>query len=370
MSKRGSRRQAKARGRAAHPKTLRERAHTTLGRTDREWLAATREVLANSRVLDASEAFAYFWDDTPSEEVFRFEDIPPVSLPGALLDPTGPPAVFVEAAAPASGLAWGRLLNPDNFGVGTGAGTGVGNVGANLQDSLTSGAVGKITAAAAAREVPLAITVPRRPGTPGLLAADPGLVRRAGAHVFVEEGPLSGESANFYRRLFGPEWSRTNRCAAVLHVLPFFELVEEAEGTGTLRDAALQLPQCVHYLPVDETGRVKTIGGEQGLPMVLPGDNFEQPEPSTTDALSRAHRPLKLAAVFALACARVAARTSSETSVSETSLEPRGEDAFGPVLNLRIAGLTRLLDDRGKARKLGLSHALTVCRDQFEPPED
>lgn len=320
--------------------TLRERAREVAAASSEEWLSGCAEVLASCQVLDATEAFSYFWDETPNEETFDMKDIPGIGLAEALAGSgASKRAVFVEAEAPAKGLGWSLLLD------------GLGRADNETLRRVNSVAWRKGVATAAV-------------GTdPGAMIMEPGLVERAGALVYFDDDLGRDSSRKFYERLAGFE--EIEHWQSVVQVLPFAALDAELYGES------VQPPQVVYYLPIDSNRRVRAVEADESIPMLIPGF-----DPATADAesiggvLGKGHRPLHLAVLFSLACA--GARKGHRHSSPQLRLA--GEDAFGSVRKLvmseRMGDLKSILDERGGARKLGLSHALTVCRDEFGDEEE
>lgn len=313
--------------------TLREGAWETASVSEKEWLGGVSGALKTPGVLDATDTFSYFWDETPDEKTFNMADIPRVGLPESLLADGFPrSSLFVEAAAPAKGLAWGMLCDRD------------GNAGRTTAS--------RINAAAAERGI-ASITAP---GDPGLVSFEPGLVERAGAMLYLDRAPFEGTVRGFYRRMAAD--GELDQWSAVLQVVPFVRLDAELGGGG------VEAPQAVYYVPIDHDQRVRLLGPDEDLPMIIPDVHSSTAhDQSIGTALAKSHRPLILATLFALACA-AASQTGREASAF---FEECANDAFGPVWRLRMGGLARGLNERGGARTLSLSHALTVCREQFAP---
>lgn len=311
--------------------TLREGAWETASASDREWLGGVSGALKTPQVLDATEVFSYFWDETPNETTFDMADIPQIGLPESLLPDAFPrSSLFVEAAAPAKGLAWGMLCDRD------------GNAGRTTMNRINTLAAKRGIATISA------------PGDPGVVSCDPGLVERAGAMLYVDPAPFEGGGREFYGRLAGD--NELEEWAAVLQIVPFVRL------DGELGRGGVEAPQVVYYVPVDHDHRVRPLGSEEDLPMIIPDVRSSgERDKSLGETLAKSHRPLIMPVLFALACA-ASSQTGREASAS---LEAAGEDAFGPVWRLRMGGLGRRLNERGGALTLGLSHALTVCREEF-----
>lgn len=321
-------------GCGAYVASLREEAYEAAASSSEQWLAESAEVIGYSQALDASETFSYFWDETPDEESFEMADIPGIYLPAPLSGTgRGRDALFVEAEPPASGLGWSMLL----------AGTSSG--GGEELSHLNSVARKRGVATAAV-------------GTdPGAVLMEPGLVERAGALMYFDHNPGTRKACRFYERLAGRE--EVKKWSVVIQLLPYALLDRELYG------GRVQEPRVVYYLPVDESGRVRSVGSDEALPMVIPGY-----DPRTTDGetigmvLARGHRPLILAVLFSLACAG-----ADKGHHRAPQLRLAGRDSCGPLKRLvmedRMGNLRHSLDGRGSARELGLSHALTVCRHEF-----
>jgi len=143
------------------------------------------------------------------------------------------------------------------------------------------------------------------------------------------------------------------------------ELEPEAAGeeVGGETEPLLIEPSVIWYLPVGLDGYVVEIGGgSDELMMVAPGVGSTGDLEDVMDYLGEAQRPLLLAALFSLGCVG-AARKGGPGS---PRLEEGEADGMGVVHKLWMSGLRRILDVHGRAGELGLSHAITVCRTEFE----
>ncbi len=312
-------------------RTLRERAWREACASDRDWVLDLARTLDSCQTLDASAAFSYLWDETPNESTFHMGDLPPVGLPEWLTgDGRGRNAVFVESCAPVSGLAWSLVV--DHRGV----------CGPTSRREVTE--------AAARIGVPTVSTN----GDPGAMAVDPGLIECAGALMYVDYEPQTAPSRDFYLNFVEPseldsEWS------GVLHLIPF-----AAFEPGVCGGAVL-LPQVVYYMPIGHNGRIRPLDGAESLPMVIPDQDPAAARAADHGALAsvlaKGHRPLHLAALFSLVCAGACGSSGEEPAVLE--------DALGARRVLQMDAIRAELEVAGRAGSLGLSHALTVCRELF-----
>lgn len=325
--------------RALEVATLRESVWEAVVNSSEEWLADCAEVLGGCQVLDATEAFSYFWDETPNEETFEMADIPDIYLPQSLAGSgRSERALFVEARAPAKGLGWSTLLD------------GLGQAENAMLSQINAVAYRKGVATAAVDT------------DPGAVLMEPGLVQSAGALLYFDQEPARRRSRKFYERLAGRDEVR--KWSAVIQLFPCVRFEDEMYG------GEVHAPQMIYYLPLDERGRVRAVGSDEALPMVIPGF-----DPRTADGetigmvLARGHRPLILAVLFSLACAGA----GKGHRHNAPQLRLAGRDSRGPLKRLvmedRMGNLRHSLDERGSAKDLGLSHALTVCRDEFGPEE-
>lgn len=320
-----------ARPRERPVRTLRERAWREACASDRDWVLDLARTLDSCQTLDASAAFSYFWDETPNESTFHMGDLPAVGLPEWLTgDGRGRNAVFVESRAPSSGLAWSFVV--DHQGV--------------------SGPTSRreVTEVAACGGVPTVSTN----GDPGAMGVEPGLIESAGALMYVDYEPRTAPSRDFYLNFVEPseldgEW------AGVLHLIPF-----AAFKSGVCGGAVL-LPQVIYYMPIGHNGRIRPLDGAESLPMVIPDQDPTAARAADHDALAsvlaKGHRPLHLAALFSLVCAGACGAPGEEPAVLE--------DALGARRVLRMDAIRAELEVAGRAGSLGLSHALTVCRELF-----
>lgn len=291
------------------------------------------EVIAASPAVDVSEAVRYFMDGTPEEGAFSVADVPLSGGIDWLVEGTG--GVFVETSAPPEdGLPWATLLARDS---------GIASV---MEHASRAGAM---------RGVDSVVET----GDPGLALLNAGLVERAGVFVFFDN-PVGDElRRSFYEHLFGERFDLED-LSGVLQMMCFAE-VETGYGEDSRR--TLIEPAEIWYLPVNMSGYgVEMSAGSDELMMVAPGVGELEDFEDVMDDLFDAQRPLLLSVLFALGCLG----SATGTGPSSARLEAAGTDACGEVGVLSLGGLSSLLDRRGDASDLGLSHALTVCRAEFE----
>lgn len=91
--------------------------------------------------------------------------------------------------------------------------------------------------------------------------------------------------------------------------------------------------------------------GEEALPINVLGHGSLPPDLS--DGLAAGQRPLLLMTLFATACLG--------SPLAETVFTVPPADALGRYHHLVIDEIARVLDEKGKARELGLGHALAAC---------
>lgn len=311
--------------------TLRERAYRVLQKPG-SMLYGCADMVGASPAVDVSEAVSYFLEQTPEEDTFSLSDLPLAA--GLQWLSSNTKLAFVETEAPPEyGLPWATLLGWD----------------ADQQALERS-----IREAGQARGVDTEIET----GDPGVALMDSGLVARAGVFVYLDE-PLGGEGrASYYQHLFS-ERLEIDELAGVLQLVCFAEI----EGGGSEGVRSLIEPSLIWYLPLDGDGRIHELGGgSDELMLVAPGVGDLESLDDVMDDVADAQKPLLLAVLFSLACAGAARKANASSPVMERA----GEDAVGPVEALRMGGIGGALDQRGSALHLGLSHALTVCRAEFE----
>lgn len=290
-------------------------------------------VFAASPVLEASEATAYFLEQTPDEQNFSIADMPLARGLGWLAE--GNRGAFVETVAPPErGLAWASLL--------TGAVDRE-----DLAETIDRG--GRLRA----------VDMEVEEGDPGLALMEPGLVDRAGVFVYLDDAVGDDRRGNFYEYLFGGELE-VDELAGMLQLMCFAEL-----GDGDGKQSTLIEPAHIWYLPVDGDGRLLEVGEESSqMMMVVPGASDPERLGEVMDTLAEVHRPLILSTLFALGCAGAALVDESEYR----TIAVCGEDTLGEVHEVRLGPIRKLLERHGQVSELGLSHALTVCRESFEGP--
>jgi hypothetical protein len=315
--------------------TLRERAWREACASDKDWILDLARTLESCQTLDATAAFSYFWDETPNEETFYMGDLPSVSLPEWLTGAgRGRNAVFVESRAPASGLAWSLVLD---------------HQGRSGPTSRT-----EVTEAAATGGVPTVSTN----GDPGAMAVDPGLIESTGALMYVDSDPHTAPGRDFYLN-FVEAAELDGEWAGVLHFIPFAAFKPGVCGGGVV------LPQVVYYMPIGHDGRIRPLDRAESLPMVIPDQEPAAAQCADHDTLAsvlaKGHRPLHLAALFSLVCAGACGAPCGAPGEEPAVLE----DALGARRVLQMDSIRAELDVAGRAGSLGLSHALTVCRELF-----
>lgn len=294
-------------------------------------------MIAASPAVGVTEPVGYFMEETPEEESFSVADIPLYGGIEWLVRSGG--GVFLETLAPpGSGIGWGTLLTriPD-----------------------TSGICEAVERAGRTRGVDVEVGL----GDPGLALMEPGIVSRAGVFTFLEY-PLANDSrAEFYEYLFADSVD-LEELWGVLQMMCFVEL-DSAEPNADVGDTELLVvePSVIWYLPVGLGGYVVETGrGSDELMMIAPGVGSTGELEDVMDFLGEAQRPLLLAALFSLSCAGAARKGGP----GAPRLEEAGSDGLGPVFELSMSGFRRILDVHGRGAELGLSHALTVCRAEFE----
>lgn len=67
-------------------------------------------------MVDASEAYSYFWDETTDEVTFSLADLPPVSPPVAAVGDERGAVLFVEGTAPDRGLPMSMIVEDGKVG--------------------------------------------------------------------------------------------------------------------------------------------------------------------------------------------------------------------------------------------------------------
>lgn len=314
-------------------RTIREKAHALAAR-EGSVLSDAPAAISAAPVVEASGPASYFLSGTPPEARFSVSDLP---LAGGLewLSSNGG-SVFIEIDAPeVRGLGWGTLLTRAT------------------EDPV--GLVDGVSRAGLARGV----DVEHDKGDPGLLVMDPGLMTRAGILLYLEDEAGVEANRGFYEHLFGSRFS-VEEPPLVLHIACLVEMDGEDFGSG--REALIE-PSVIWYLPVEPDGHVtETSGDSDELMLLAPGAGSTEDLEEVMDYVSEGQQPVILSALFSVAC--LGAATPSRNSSSR--VERLGSDGIGAVYRLRMGSLARTLDERGRAPELGLSHALTVCREDFE----
>lgn len=315
------------------PDTIRVKAHELAAR-EGSALSDAAPAIRDALVIEASDPVSYYLAGTPPEATFSVSDLP---LGGGLqwLSSRGG-CVFIESDAPeGSGLAWGTLL------------------------SRATGDPAELVGGISRAGRDKGVDVSHDEGDPGLVVMDPGLVKRAGVLVYLEDEAGMERHREFYEHLFGGRFT-LEELYGVLHVTCFVEVDEAAFGTGS---AAVIEPSVIWYLPVEANGHVgETGGGSDELMLLAPGVGSTEDLEETMDFVSEGQQPVIMGALFSLGCLGAALRNRNTSS----HLERVAGDGLGAVHRLRMGSLAATLDDEGRAVALGLSHALTVCREEFD----
>lgn len=303
-------------------RSLKERsaeALTSLGKRLPAVASWAREAFKGVRqapTVDASDAFAYFWDETTDEETFSLADLPPIALPPAAVGDERGGVLFVEGAAPGRGLPMSMIFED-------------GKVGRLPVDHLAN-----------------SVTVEDKPpamvleGEPGIVVFEDALISRAGVLLIWNYNPV--QARGLYSSL-GCE--APAEVWGVLTIVPFYEHIKRLGNR-------LGPQQLTIHLPLGPDGQVLVIPrGDESLPINVLGRSFLPPKLS--DALAAGQRPLLLMALFAAACLG-----SPLAEVAATDLRHNGS---GCRQRLVIEDIVRVLDEKGNARELGLGHALAAC---------
>lgn len=319
-------------------KSLREKAYENVSK-ERSVFSSVVPGIRSAPVVDCSQPVRFFLEDTPEESGFSIGDIP--LLGGVEWLYRGNGGVFLETQAPPEeGLMWGALLTSvvDH---------------SDIVSSIIGSARG------------LGVDCEIREGNPGMALLAPGAVKRAGVFVSVDK-PLSDEDREaFYDSLFSDIVDLEDlRC--VLQLTLFVELgaevSEDAEDSADVPGELIE-PAMMWYLPVTREGEALAFSGEADeMKLFAPGVGDLAQLEDVVDFVAQAQRPLILATLFSLACAGA----SNGGTPSSPRLAATGSDTLGPAYSLNVTGLSRMLEIEGRASDLGLSHALTVCRGEFE----
>lgn len=272
-------------------------------------------------------------EGTPEEGAFSVADVPLSGGIDWLLSGTG--GAFIETSAPPEdGLAWAALLPKDS---------GMASV---MEQAGRAGALRGVESVVDA-------------GDPGIALLDAGLVERAGLFMFFDNPVGDQQRISFYEHLFEERFDLED-LSGVLQMMCFAEIETSAEDES---QRTLVEPSEIWYLPVDKHGYgVEMSAGSDEMMMVAPGVGALEDFEDVMDEIFDAQRPLLLAVLFSLGCLGA----SVGTGPSAPQLEAVGKDSCGEVSALGMGGLSAALDRRGAASDLGLSHALTVCRAEFE----
>jgi hypothetical protein len=294
--------------------------------------------IRSAPAVACSEAVRFFLEQTPEESGFSVGDIPLLSGVEWLYRGNG--GVFLETASPEDGLMWGTLLT-------------------SAVDR------GDIASAVSAWSRELGVDCEIWDGEPGMALIAGGAVSRAGVYVSADK-PLDNEDREaFYDSLFsGMVDLEELRC--ILQLTFFVELGDSSGSKDVERgpdhSGYLIEPAMMWYLPVTAQGEVLTFaGGSDELKIFVPGVGQLTDLEDVVDFVSQAQRPLVLSALFSLACLGA----SDDNTGSSPWVISVGSDAVGPRYSVDVTGLRRMLEVEGRASDLGLSHALTVCREEF-----
>jgi hypothetical protein len=318
--------------------TLRDKAYENVS-SERSVFGSVAGGIRSAPAVDCSEAVRFFLEQTPEESGFSVGDIPLLSGIEWLYRGNG--GVFLETAPPEDGLMWGTLLTS----------------AVDRSD---------IASAFSTWSRKLGVDCEIRKGDPGMVLIAGGAVSSAGVFVSVDK-PLADEDREaFYDSLFsGMVDLEDLRC---ILQLTFFVELGDSEGSDKRTDDGsgsgdLIEPAMIWYLPVSEEDEALSFaGGSDELKLFAPGVGQLAHLEDVVDFVAQAQRPLLLSALFSLACLGASdAGTGSSPRVTAT-----GSDTVGPVYSVNMIGLSRMLEIEGRASDLGLSHALTVCRGEFE----
>ena len=182
---------------------------------------------------------------------------------------------------------------------------------------------------------------PRPAEDAGIISTDLEAAR-AGVLVFCTEGWPREISVSM------PQQTRY-----VLRVVPYVDL--------GLADSAIHGPPMMWLIPLSEDGKVLVEAADNDIAIfVFPipeGSDWNQEEGARLVHYSL--RATLYGALFSICCSGA---LGDEVEVGPS--HSAGVDA------LHIGGLAERLDKQGRAKELGLGHALTVCRDTFGPAED
>lgn len=144
--------------------------------------------------------------------------------------------------------------------------------------------------------------------------------------------------------------SLPERMRYVLRITPYVDLgVTAAEVYG---------PPIMWLIPVSEDGEVLVDTADQDICIfVLPAPEGSDWEPEEgARVVHQALRAILYGALFSMCCVNTLGERVMVGSPSSCGIG-----------TLYISTLAKRLDGRGKAKELGLGHALTVCREDFGP---
>ncbi|MGF1473307.1 MAG: hypothetical protein ACFB50_16425, partial [Rubrobacteraceae bacterium] len=285
------------------------------------WAREAFKGVKQAPTVDASETFAYFWDETSDEETFSLADLPPISLPPAAVGDERGGVLFVEGAAPSRGLPMSMIVDDGKVG--------------RLP-------VGHLANSVMVEDKPPAMIIEDEPG---LVVLKDALISRAGALLVWNHSPA--QARGLYSSL---------GCAAPTDVWGTLTIVPFYEHTKRLGNR-MGPQQLTIHLPLGPDGQVLVIPrGDESLPINVLGRRYLPPELS--DALAAGQRPLLLMTLFAAACLG--------SPLAEMAATDLGHNGSGCRQRLVIENIVRVLDEKGNARELGLGHALAACDAWFE----
>lgn len=284
------------------------------------WAREAYKGVRQAPTVDASEAFAYFWDETTDEETFSLADLPPIALPPAAVGDERGGVLFVEGAAPGRGLPMSMIFED-------------GKVGRLPVEHLANSVM--------VEDKPPAMVLE---GEPGIVVLEDALISRAGALLIWNHNPA--QARGLYTSL-GCE--APAEVWGTLTIVPFYE---HAKRLGN----RLGPQQLTIHLPLGPDGQIMVIPrGDESLPINVLGRTFLPSKLS--DALAAGQRPLLLMTLFTVACLG-----SPLAEIVRTDVQGGGS---GCQSRLVIEGIIRILDEKGHARELGLGHALAACDTWF-----
>ncbi|WP_047865447.1 hypothetical protein [Rubrobacter aplysinae] len=140
----------------------------------------------------------------------------------------------------------------------------------------------------------------------------------------------------------------------VLRVVPYVDI-----GAGATN---IHGPPIMWLIPVSEHGEVLVEPIDKDIAIFV----YPTPEGSDWDQdqgariVHQSLRSMLYGVLFAMCCA-------NSTANSTTECVTAGSPSSAGIGTLHISALTQKLDREGKAKELGLGHALTVCREAFGP---